>query len=161
MKQPIKYAKKELVKYGAQIVLEGDRQVVFEMPNGGRYTVGVKTPMANLRRVVDDLHERFNPLRGYEASPMPDYEESRVMATSHFLKRFELMSEQEQLTDGEIAAALRAPEHVWVSRSRQRYAFERGRVIVIAQVSQGRAVLVTALWATEALWVRNPRTEDE
>lgn len=156
----MKYARKELVKYGAVIVLEGARQIVFDMPYGGRYTVGSTTPMARIREVVAGVHDRFNPLRGFELSVRPRFDPLNAFSTAHFRERFELMSSQEDLTTEEIARAVRKPERVWLSPSGRRYAFERGRVIVIAQVNGDRLALITALWATEALWARNPRTDE-
>ena len=159
VKDPMRYAKKELVKYGATVVTESAYSVVFDMPYGGRYTVGKTSPLANIRRVVAEVHERFNPLRGFEPTIRPKFDLLDLVSSAHFRERFELMAGQEQLTTEEVARAIRKPDRVLVSTSRRRYAFERGRVIVIGQLSGERLALITVLWATEALWARNPRTE--
>lgn len=156
MKDPVKLARKELPKLGATIIRDANGMIEFQLPTGGRYFVSSGSKLPKLRALIESLTERYNPLSGYVVvDEFPNV--SATTATPHFRHRFELMEDQEQLTGVEVADALARPVRVW--RSGDRFAYERGRVVVVGQTSKGVLVLITVLWATQDLWERNPRPE--
>ncbi len=156
MKDPVKLARKALPRYGARIVSDDAVWVLFEMPQGGRMLVKSSTHLPVVRGAIENTRDWFNPMRGYAVTAERP-KASGLGISKHFTDRFDLMAEQENLTKEEIRAALTAPARVL--RAGQRFAFERGRVVVICQVRDDTLCLITVLWATEDLWARNPRPE--
>lgn len=154
----MKYARKELTKFGATLRADKPEFQIFVMPQGGEYIVNKRTTLPQVREVVETTRRLANPLAGFTPIAADRYE-SPKKATKHFTDRFDLMAEQEQLTREEIGLALTRPSQVY--RSGRRLAFERGRVIVICQERGGELVLITPLWASEDLWARNPRPGKE
>lgn len=154
----MKYARKELPKFGATLRADRPMFQIWVMPQGGEYIVNKKTTMPQIREVVETTRRLANPLSGFTPIAATRYE-SPKKATKHFTDRFDLMAEQEQLTREEVGLALTRPSQVY--RSGRRLAFERGRVIIICQERGGELVLITPLWASEDLWARNPRPGKE
>ncbi|MGK0740478.1 hypothetical protein ACSHWG_01115 [Leucobacter sp. Z1108] len=160
MKNPMKLAKKELVKYGATIVTESRHAVVFDMPHGGRYTVGRSALLPRVRDVIQECHLISVGLRGYTAVAKPLIDPSRLRSADHFLLRLDLMHEQEGVTMREVLDVLAHPERVFATHNRQKIAVCGKRVTVVAAVDGSELVLTTLLWSTPALWERNPRPEE-
>ncbi len=159
MKNPMKLAKKELVKYGATIVTESRHTVVFDMPQGGRYTVSPSSHLMKVREVIQDCHLMSIGLRGFTAVADPVVEYSRLRAADHFLLRLDQMNGQEGVTMREVLEVLATPTKVYATHNRQKIAVCGKRVTVVAAFDGAEVVLTTLLWSTPALWERNPRPE--
>lgn len=159
MKDPVKFARKELPRWGAVVASDWGRSILFDMPFGGRLLVEHRTPMSKIVEIVASFREKLNPLIGYV--PERDVRPLGVKpsVSKHFMERFDLMREQEDLTPDEVHTALSNPSRVY--RAGRRLAFERGRVVVIVHQHQEGCRLITVLWASEELWARNPRPGKE
>lgn len=157
-----KLAKKELPKYGAVLEHESNktRQQTWRMPGGSPYIVGRHSTPNAVRDVIESLKAWMSPLRGFEEDPnAPKLNGAR--ATGHFMKRFDLMADQAELTIEEVREACLRPKGTYYSGERQRWAYESGRIIVVAGHHGGQMRLVTVLWANQRLWDLNPRPERE
>lgn len=161
MKQPIKYAKKELVKYGAEIISESEHRVIFAMPQGGKYTVTRTSTLPRIREVVQEAYFAAVGLRGFSAIAPMHLPYAQLRMSDHFLERLDLMHKQDDVTMLEVLETIAHPIQVYAKQNRLQIAVRGERVTVLAIYTEDDVLLKTLLWSTPALWARNPRTEDE
>ena len=165
MNKAMKYARKELVKLGCDIVLEDARSVIIRLSDGTNFTVSTRTQMQTIRRVIDRERRAFRGETGEtlavhpECETYPKMQDAEHFATAHFSSRLKLMRRQ-GLDPSEVTGALLEPEIVRRHKSNGRWIYCAGRVgVVVAPPEHGVYSLVTLLWATDELWAQNPRPE--
>lgn len=162
MKDPFKYAIKELAKHGCELLYEGNQSLVFRMPGGRNYTVTKKTSMPHLRSVIEDVAATSGQLASWtleaEKPDLGDYQ-----ATPHFSSRFTLMQEQAGLTVTEVAACLTDPVKVLARENLpHRRLLVNGRVgVIVDQRLAGGWSLISVLWTRRDLFLKYPRPEED
>ena len=167
MNKPMKFAKKELTKLGCVVEDENDRRIEFRLRDGSGWHCSNRTQMQTVRAVVARVRRGYRDETGECLAAFPDVtgaprlDVGEYHAPSHFRDRLTLMRAQ-GLTASEVTGALLAPESVRYSEHTGRRIYCAGRIgVVVAPPEHGVHILITLLWATDALWEQNPRPEME
>lgn len=158
MKNPLKLARKEFPKYGAQLIFENNHTQQWRMPWREVYNVWHNLRIGEVRDMVAELREREDPLKDFVRCA-PIALEGELYGSTHFTERFVLMGKQDGVTDDEIRDAYLSPEETRHCARYGTFAFIRNRIAVIAAPHKDGWKLVTLLWARPDLWFKNPRPE--
>lgn len=161
MKDPVKLASKELPKYGAKILHRYGKNVVFDLPNGGRWTVGPGTRLAHVREVINDSYLAHMGLRGFMNVADPEIKPEQLRSSDHFLDRLDLMNGQASVTMREVLEALAHPVKVMATYDMRKLAVLGPRVAPLVAQDGDELVLITLRWSTAELWARYPRPGKE
>lgn len=162
MNKAMKYATKHLTRLGATIEHESPMRLTFRLPNGTVWECRNTATEKQVREVVGRLRDWQTAEHDYLGDfrwlrPMPSLADKRLVRTSHFSDRVELMTSQGMRVN-EVRDALVNPTSVRVSY-RDSLLYCRGRVAVAVRVKGDTARAVTVLWTTRALWRLNPRRD--
>lgn len=159
MKNPVKLACKQLPKYGAKVLHETSKGVLFLLPNGGRWFVTKRTPLRVVREVIDDSYLIALGLQRFTQTVNPEIAPERLRMTAHFLERLNLMNSQAGVTVREVHEVLAKPKKVLATSNLSRLIVIGERVSPLIAQDDGDLVLVTLRWSTVELWDKYPRPE--
>lgn len=156
-KDPMKLARKEFPKYGAEHLTGDEHGDIWRMPWGQRWVVRSRMRLQDVRDQVEVLRVRQDPLWEFIPHHAPQIE--RVSGTKHFMERFQLMCDQADLTPLEVNAAALNPAETRYCYRTGTFAYMRGRIAVIAAEHKGTMRVITILWTSPDLWAKNPRDD--
>jgi hypothetical protein len=170
-RHPAKMLDREFRAMGATRADRDSRAVTYRFPDGAYQSVPTNIGPANARGMLNELQYRYGPSqRRHEGDPLagtmirddiPTVDTALIIMTKHATERFEQMSDQARLSTDEIRHCLQFPETVRYSPSHSSWMWVRGRIAVATTHAPdtGETIIRTVLWATEELWVNNPRPE--
>lgn len=164
VKDPVKLARKELGKLGAELLVD-EYGVTCKLPNGFQSRVTARTPLPLVRRIIDTarsvLRDPNDVLAKHrERHDAPPLALGSFRSSAHFRERFLLMAEQGGITASEVTdACLRPTRTVKAEEDRWIYVGDRISVVVAPADRADEFMLVTVQWTKRDLWAAHPRPE--
>lgn len=164
-KDPKKFVKVCLEQLGAEIIERDKYGNRWKLPDDYRVYVRDNLSMGAAHAVVKEAQLRIGHqsrpwAAGVKAAGHPRLDLEKVVASEHAKDRLKLMRSQHRIDMRDVLYALRLPEKVLWSPRHESWAWVRGDIAVpVAFPESGAQVITTILWASDELWVSNPRPE--